>query len=76
MFFSIACISYAISLDKIQNVINERDAIIAYKERMNKTHHQTNNLNSSQHYPNMTNADENVHHMLEMVLLPFLPPSP
>lgn len=55
----IACV------DKIQNVINERDAIIAYKERMSKT--QYSNTSTSQQFPNMADADENVNRMLEMV---------
>ena len=51
-------------LEKIQNVINEREAIISYKERSQR-------LSSSLHSNDITSKrrgeDEKVHHMLETV---------
>jgi predicted PurR-regulated permease PerM len=59
-------------IEKIQTVTNERDAIIAYKERLSKQ--QRGNTAPSSTMSRTTGKDDNVNHMLEMVksFLPLL----
>jgi hypothetical protein len=52
-------------IEKIQTVTNERDAIIAYKERLSKQ--QRGNTAPSSTMSRTTGKDDNVNHMLEMV---------